>query len=189
MSASKKKKFTIFIVASFIVVIVAIGVLLFISFTYKNSGLKMSGTYFDNMVDFKVDLNQEELDDVQKAYFKSITYEIVDINDTDSKATIIVSVPDLKNVLPEIVGQILSEHNEDYEKLLDITKIRMIEVFDSKLFDINEKTVVLEIGEVNGLQKLVPNEDWDSAIMGELENMYTDYYKILIGEMTDEIPK
>lgn len=106
MTSSKKKAIAII---SIIIVILVIGVLIFF-FVFKgddNYGLKMSGTYYDNVSDFG-DTNEDTLSGLPKAYLEHITYEITEIDKNKMIATLVVSVPDITGILPSLIDQIMS---------------------------------------------------------------------------------
>lgn len=160
------------------------------------SELQMSGSYYDNITDFKragndTDVNEsvESMSGVAKSYLQSVTYEIKELDKENKIATLEVSVPNFTQVLPQIVSDVLAE-NEDasYEDLLQIVKSELEKVLSNENIE-KTTTVDLPIEENDGEYKLIYNEQWEQIVFGSLENMYIEYYRTMIGGLIDEIPE
>lgn len=162
-----------------------------------SSELQMSGSYYDNITDFKragndTDVNESVVSTsgVAKSYLQSVTYEIKELDKENKVATLEVSVPNFTQVLPQIVSDVLAE-NEDasYEDLLQIVQSEMEKALSNEDIEKKTTTVDLPIEENDGEYKLIYNEQWEQIVFGSLENMYIEYYRTMIGGLIDEIPE
>lgn len=180
-------------------VIVSLLALLMMSLTTScaTSGLQMSGSYYDNIADFKragndedVSESMENISGVAKSYLQSVTYEIKELDKDNEIATLEVNVPNFTQVLPQIVSNVLVE-NEDasYEDLLQIVQSELEKTLSNDGIEKITTTIDLPIEEKNSEYKLIYNEQWEQIIYGSLENMYIEYYRAMIGGLIDEIPE
>ncbi len=159
--------------------------------------LQMSGSYYDNITDFKyfgndtnINENMESVSGVAKSYLQSVTYEIKELDKENKLATLEVSVPNFTQVLSQIVSDVLAE-NEDasYVDLLQIVQSELENTLSNEDIEKTTSTVDLPIEENDGEYKLVYNEQWEQIVFGSLENMYIEYYRTMIGGLIDEIPE
>ncbi len=163
----------------------------------SSNELQMSGSYYDNISDFKhtgndIDVNESEenTSSVAKSYMQSVTYEIKELDKDNEIATLEVSVPNFMQMLPQIVSDVLAE-NEDasYEDLLQIVQSELEKALSKEDIEKTTTTVDLPIEENDGEYKLIYNEQWEQIVFGSLENMYIEYYRTMIGGLIDEIPE
>ncbi len=184
-------------------IIVLLLVLLMMSLTTScnkkdaSSELRMSGAYYDNITDFKrtgndtnVNESMENMSGVAKSYLQSVTYVITGLDKENKVATLEVSVPNFTKVLPRIVTDVLAENeNASYENLFQLVQSELEKALSAEGIEKTVATVDLPIEENNGEYKLVYNEQWEQIVWGSLEDMYIEYYRVMIGGLIDEIPE
>ena len=194
MAKSKKRNIlTMAIIVAVLIIVAFIMVLVFTnrnSASDKNNKLKMSGSYYDNISDFSNDIGNEKSISLSMEYLKKISYEIIEIDNEKMLATLIISVPDISDTLPTIVDRVIADNKDvDYEELLSLVKESMEEAFNSSTLTKKEASIQLSVENENGSYKLIPNDEWDKLIIGNIEDMYIEYLKILVEGMSNEVPK
>lgn len=128
--------------------------------------------------------------DVTEAYLQSVTNEIIELDIDNGVATVEVSVPNLTEFLPQAVTNVLkSNEGTPYEELLQIVQSEVKNVLSNEEFEIITTTIDLPVKEINSEYKPVYNEQWEVIVFGGLEDMYLEYYRTMIGEISDEIPE
>jgi len=184
-----KKKIVLLSIAIFVVIaIVAVSTILIIN--NKPYGLSEKGILYDNVTDFEVNADTEHTSSLSRAFLKEITYEIIEIDEDKMTATIIVSVPDISEKLPNVVDDaIIDNQNMEYDELLSSVKEKFQAALESDDLTKKETTIELSIKNADDGYKLVPNDKWNQVIYGDIENMYLEYLKTLIGGMTNENPQ
>lgn len=184
-----KKKIVLLSIAIVVVIaIIAVSAILIIN--NKPYGLSKKGTLYDNISDFEVNADTEHTSSLSQAFLKEITYEIIEIDEDEMIATVIVYVPDISEKLPDVVDvAIIDNQNMEYDKRLSSVKEKFQVALESEDLPKKETTVELSIKNTDDGYKLIPNEEWNQVIYGDIENMYIDYLKTLIGGMTNENPK
>lgn len=179
----------ILIVISVVAVIISAAVLIVSQLLDKNSlGLKKSGSFYENMSDFALS-GSGETDELVKAFLKGVQYEITGIDKENMTATVDVSVPDISNELSKILDNITAENSEkDYEEQKQIAESKISSILSSNNIETVKSTVNFQIVKVDGSYKLGSSEEWNRALVENLENLYISYLKTLLGGMTDETP-
>lgn len=184
-----KKKIVLLSIAIFVVIaIIAVSAILIIN--NKPYGLSEKGTLYDNISDFEVNADTEHTSSLSQTFLKEITYEIIEIDEDKMIATVIVSVPDISEKLPDVVDNVIIDNqNMEYDELLSSVKENFQTALESDDLPKKETTIELSIENTDDGYKLVPNDEWNQVIYGDIENMYLDYLKALIGGMTNENPQ
>lgn len=158
--------------------------------------LQMSGNYYDNIEYFEnagsdeKKINKENISGMAKVYLQSVTYDIKELDEANKIAILDVNVPNTAQLLPQIISDVIVKNDEaSYEELLQAVQSEL----EVTLLDENTErittTIELPVEEEGGEHKLIYNEVWEQAVYGNLEKMYIDCYRTLIGGMTDEIPE
>lgn len=185
MGKRKMKKRLLFLVFLMAVIIVALG------FMYKQGQLKTQGNYYENISDFRVesDVGENNLSPAAQAYMESITYEIIDL-DTDSlNATVEVSVPQVSDALVQIVAQVLRDYPDaSSEQVKEYVFHDFQKQLENDELPRRTETLSVPVERTFFEYKLAPNSDWYQFTMGELEALYLEYFRMMIGEMTNEAP-
>lgn len=182
-----KKKILLPIAIFMVIAIIVVGAILIIN--NKPYGLNEKGTLYDNASDFEINSDTEHLSSLSKSFLKKISYKIVEIDEDKMIATVVVSVPDISQNLPEFVDNaIINNNNMEYDELLAFVKKQFQTTLESEDWPQKETTMELSIKETEDGYKLVPNDEWNKVIYGDIENLYLEYLKTLIGGMTNEIP-
>ncbi len=162
--------------------------------TANGHGLQMSGSYLDNIADFKSTQDHVEMDDgtqspsgVAKAYLQAVTYEIKELDEDSNVATLEVCIPNFAQVLPQIITKAIAENEgSSYEELMEIVRIEM----EAALLDENIATtteeITLPVEEADGKYVLVYNEQWEQAVFGNLQELYLESYRAMLGGVRDE---
>lgn len=184
-----KKKIVLLSIAIFVVIaIVAVSTILIIN--NKPYGLSEKGILYDNVTDFEVNADTEHTSSLSQAFIKEITYEIIEIDEADMTATVVVSVPVISEKLSDVVDNvIINNQNMEYDELLSSVKDKFQAALELDDLPKKETTIELSIKNTDNGYKLVPNDEWNQVIYGDIENMYLDYLKTLIGGMTNENPQ
>lgn len=185
----KKKKNLFLSIAIFIVVTIVVGGIILIA-NSKPLGLNEKGTLYNNASDFVVNGDSEHASTLSQAFIKEITYEIIEIDEADMTATVVVSVPVISEKLSDVVDNvIINNQNMEYDELLSSVKDKFQAALELDDLPKKETTIELSIKNTDNGYKLVPNDEWNQVIYGDIENMYLDYLKTLIGGMTNENPQ
>ena len=181
----KSKK--ILIAAIVIAAVICIAVLLLPKLFGKNSfGLNETGSFYENRSDFALDSSSEP-DELTKSYLENIQYEIIDVDKENMTATINVSIPVINNELSDILDKVITENSgKDYEELKQIAETELTDLINSGQLEKEKSTLTLQIIEDDGSYKLVPSDRWNEKLTANLENLYMDYLKSLIGGMSNE---
>lgn len=152
-------------------------------------GLQMTGSYFDNINNFKsVGEKQHEkgsaesASGVVKAYLQGVVYEIKILDEKNMLATVEVTVPDFGGVLEETIGRVVLENEgTSFEELLALVQTEM----ETALLDENTRRttaeVTMAIEEVDGSYQLVYNEQWTQLVFGDMEQMYVESFQRMLG--------
>lgn len=162
-----------------------------------SSELRMSGSYYDNITNFKhvgnnanVNESVESMSGIAKSYLKSVTYEIKKLDKDNEIATLEVGVPNVTQVLPQIVFDVLAENKDaSYEELLQIVQSKFEKMLSNEGIEKIVTTIDLPIEKNDGEYKLIYNEQWEQIVFGNLENIYIEYYRTMMGEVINEIPE
>ncbi len=168
---------------------------LLVSCEKETNGLKRSGSYYENFSDFAGTDSQESaaVEDtpaITKAYLQGVTYEIVELDKDNGVATLEVSVPNLAQLLPQIVNNVLADYEgTSYENLLRLVQAEVETALSDEAIEKTTTVIDLPIEEISGEYKLIYNEQWEQIVFGGLEDMYIEYYRTMIGGMIDEIPE
>lgn len=159
----------------------------------RSKKLQMSGTYYDNIEYFENSEsdenknNKESISGMAKIYLQSVTYEIKELDESNKTAIVDVNVPNTAKLLPQIISDVIDKNDAvSYEELLQAVQNEL----EAMLLDENTErlTTTIELPfEEDEDYKLIINEDWEQAVYGNLENMYIDCYRTLVGGLTDEI--
>ena len=181
----KSKK--ILIAAIVIVAVICIAVLLLLKLFGKNSfGLNETGSFYENISDFALDFTSEP-DELTKSYLENIQYEIIDFDKENMTATINVSIPVINNELSDILDKVITENSgKDYEELKQIAETELTDLLNSGQLEKEKSTLTLQIIEDDGSYKFVPSDGWNETLTANLENLYMNYLKSLIGGMSNE---
>lgn len=184
---SRMKSKKIFIAAIVIVAVICIAVLLLPKLFGKNSfGLNETGSFYENISDFALDSSSEP-DELTKSYLENIQYEIIDVDKENMTSTVNVSIPVINNELSDILDKVITENSgKDYEELKQIAETELTDLLNSGQLEKEKSTLTLQIIEEDGSYKLVPSDEWNETLTANLENLYMNYLKSLIGGMSNE---
>lgn len=184
---SRMKSKKILIAAIVIAAVICIAVLLLPKLFDKNSfGLNETGSFYENRSDFALDSSSEP-DELTKSYLENIQYEIIDVDKENMTATINVSIPVINNELSDILDKVITENSGiDYEELKQIAETELTDLINSGQLEKEKSTLTLQIIEDDGSYKLVPSDGWNETLTANLENLYMNYLKSLIGGMSNE---
>lgn len=184
----KTKK--VFVSVSIVVVLVIAMALMVSQLLNRNSyNLKKSGSLYENMSDFAIESSQEP-DELTKSFLEGIKYEITNIDKENMAATVDISVPIISDELSKILDKVIEENSgKEYDELKKIAESELSSIFKSDQVEYKKTSVILQIEKIDGSYKLVPTEEWNQILTENLESLYMDYLKSLIGGMTDEMPK
>lgn len=135
--------------------------------------------------------NYEPTGDLAKGFAKYVKYEVKDIewnDDGTGKAEVVVSTPDMAEVLPDVIQKTIDDNKdeEDYEKLFEMTKKNVIKKIKAKNCPTTETTVEMDAKKNSDDGKdytLITNDEFESAITGNLEQLFIS---TLMKEFTDE---
>ena len=184
----KAKK--VFVSVSIVVVLVIAAALIVPQLLNRNSyNLKKSGSLYENMSDFAIESSQEP-DELTKSFLEGIKYEITNIDKENMTATVDISVPVISDELSKVLDKVIEENNgKEYDELVKIAESELSSIFKFDQVECKKTSVILQIEKIDGSYKLVPTEEWNQVLTENLESLYMDYLKSLIGGMTDEMPK
>lgn len=184
---SRMKSKKILIAAIVIAAVICIAVLLLPKLFGKNSfGLNETGPFYENISDFALDSTSEP-DKLTKSYLENIQYEIIDVDKENMTATINVSIPVINNELSDILDKVITENSgKDYEELKQIAETELTDLLNSGQLEKEKSTLTLQIIEDDGSYKFVPSDGWNETLTANLENLYMNYLKSLIGGMSNE---
>ena len=184
---SRMKSKKIFIAAIVIVAVICIAVLLLPKLFGKNSfGLNETGSFYENISDFALDSSSEP-DELTKSYLENIQYEIIDVDKENMTSTVNVSIPVINNELSDILDKVITENSgKDYEELKQIAETELTDLLNSGQLEKEKSTLTLQIIEDDGSYKFVPSDGWNETLTANLENLYMNYLKSLIGGMSNE---
>ena len=184
---SRMKSKKSFIAAIVIVTVICIAVLLLPKLFGKNSfGLNETGSFYENISDFALDSSSEP-DELTKSYLENIQYEIIDVDKENMTSTVNVSIPVINNELSDILDKVITENSgKDYEELKQIAETELTDLLNSGQLEKEKSTLTLQIIEEDGSYKLVPSDEWNETLTANLENLYMNYLKSLIGGMSNE---
>lgn len=168
-----------------IAVIVLVAILFVLELFRKESfNFKKSGSLYENMSDFALD-SLGSPDELTQAFLESIQYEIKDIDKENMIVTIDISIPVIYEELSNLLDDVIAENSEkDYDDLKQIAEEELSRMFKSGQLKTERKTLMLQIAKVDGSYKIVPSEEWNEIITSNLEELYVNYLKALIGGMT-----
>lgn len=156
-------------------------------------GLEKNGTYYENINNFtdtsmeEKESNIEDSTEISKAYLQGITYEILEVDKKEMVATLEVSVPNLTQELPNVIEEVFDNNTDaSYDELLQILQKELTTSLVST--DEEKTTTIINLPMIkeNGEYKLVYNQQWEQAVYGQLKEMYLEYYRQIIGGITDE---
>lgn len=183
-----KSKKTLIVIAVVAVIILAAALIVPRLLNKDSFGLKKSGSFYENMSDFALS-GLGDTDEITKAFLKGVQYEITSIDKENMTATVDVSVPDISNELSIILDNVTSENSEkSYEEQKQIAESKISSMLSSNNIETVKSTVNFQIVKVDGSYKLGSSEEWNRALVENLENLYISYLKTLLGGMTDETP-
>lgn len=152
-------------------------------------GLKKSGTLYDNISDFSI-LSEDNPDELTQTYLKSITYQITNIDKKEMMATIEVQIPQISDELSNTLDKVISENKDTgYDELKSQAEKAFADTLKSEKFNKNTEIVILPIEKIDGSYKIIPSQEWNALLTENLEELYMEYLKTLIGGMTDEMPQ
>lgn len=182
-----KKTITMVIV---VVAMIAIAVLTIPKLLIGNSyGLSESGSLYENISEFDF-ASSGEMDGLTKSFLNCVKYEITNIDKQAMMATVDINVPVISDGLSEILDKVIAENNDsDYEELKEIAEKELSNLLESNQIEYEKTTITLMIEKVDGDYKLIPTDEWNQILVKNLEELYMDYLKLLMGGMTDEMPK
>lgn len=127
---------------------------------------------------------------IAEVYLQSVTYEIITLDKENGIATLEVSVPNVAQLLPQIVNNVLAENTgESYDALLQIVQSELERALSDEGIERTTTTIDFPIEYNNGEYEPIYTEQWEQLVFGSLEDMYIEYYRTMIGEMHDEIPE
>ena len=182
----KKKKVVITIIISFCVILVS-AIVAFKLSSGNLYGIEKSGNLYDNISDFAV-LSEETPDELTQAYLESITYKIINFDKEKMMATVEMQVPQISDELSKVLDKIISENKDaEYNELKSLVKKELTNVLKSNRSDKSTNTLIVSVENINGFYQIIPSQEWNDLITGNLEQLYMEYIKTLIGGMTDEI--
>ena len=151
--------------------------------------LKKSGSFYENMSDFAVASSQEP-DELTKSFLEGIKYEIKNIDQENMTATVDISITVISDELSTVLDKVIEENSgKEYDEIKEIAESELSDVFKSNQIESRETTMIFQIEKIDGSYKLVPPEEWNQGLTENLESLYMDYFKLLIGGMTDEVPQ
>lgn len=184
----KGKKIFIIIIISLIVVMVSKSCI--IRLVNGNSyGLKKSGNLYDNISDFSVQF-EENPNELVQVYLRNITYEIKNINKEEMRVTIEVQIPQISDELSNILDTVISENKDmGYDEQKTRAKKVFIDMLKSEKLNKKTETLICSVKKIDGSYKIIPSQEWNVILTENLEEQYMEYFKILIGGMSDEIPQ
>lgn len=174
------------LIGTLLLIIVA-GVL----FCYKQGQLETEGSYYENLSDFSVeDSNKKENHSpLAQAYMKSITYEIINVDTDSMNATVKVSVPQVSDTLVQIVDQVLADNPDaNANQIKELVLIDFQNQLESDAIPREMETLIVPIERELFEYKLAPDATWYDFTMGQLEDLYLEYFRLMIGELTNEAP-
>ena len=182
-----KKVFTIIIIVLIVVIACVISIPKLLD--GNSFGLKKSGSLYDNMSDFSI-RSQDNPDELTKTYLESITYQIINIDKKEMMATIEVQIPQISDELSNTLDKVISENrNTEYDELKSLAEKAFADTLKSEKLNRNTVTVTLPIEKIDGSYKIIPSQEWNALLTENLEELYMEYLKTLIGGMTDEMPQ
>jgi flagellar basal body-associated protein FliL len=184
----KSKKVSVIIIIALIVIIACvIGILKLLD---RNSyGLKKYGTLYDNISDFYV-LSEENPNQLTQSYLECITYQITNIDKKEMIVTIEIQMPQISDELSNTLDKVVSENKDiKYDDLKKIAKKVFADTLKSEKLNKNAETFTLPIEKIDGSYKIIPSQEWNMLLTENLEKLYKEYFKTLIGGMTDEMPQ
>ena len=153
-------------------------------------GLQASGTFYGNLSDFGIDFENGKPTELSQAYLNSISYNVISIDKDAMEATIEVSIPDISSILSDTLDKIISENsNASYSKLISLAETTMTSTLQTVQTQKEPFQIVLPLQQNNGSYQLVPNDEWNQLIFGNLGQQYTDCLHNWIGGMTNENSK
>lgn len=160
-------------------------------FCYSKGKLETEGSYYENLSDFKVEKSYEKENGspLAQAYMKSITYEIIDVNKDSMTATVNVSVPQVSNTLIQTVDQVIAANpGVDAETIKELVMNDFQNQLEHNEIPLEMATLIVPIEQTLFEYKLAPDATWYDFTMGQLEDLYLEYFRIMIGELTNEAP-
>jgi len=158
-------------------------------FCYKQGQLKTEGSYYDNLSDFSVqDMGEKtERSPLAKAYMESITYEIIDMDKEAMNATVKVSVPQVSDALVQMVDQALADNpNESVEQIKERIMLDFQNCLETDTLPRRTQTLTVPVERTFFEYRLAPDETWYDFTIGELDELYLEYFRMMIGELTNE---
>lgn len=185
-----KKKIAIVIGTIIVAVILAAIVAVRFISRQPSYGLEQAGNLYDNISNFNITYN-EVTEDTEEHwevnYLRAIKYEITSFNKTDMEATVILSVPQLSDILLDTIDKVLSENtNAEYDDLKTIVEEELGKALRLGEVETSTYTLILSITEVDGVYKINLTDEWNELVAGSIEKLYLEYLRTLIGGMTDE---
>lgn len=174
-----------------IIIVIVIAFIVAFRFMEKTSyGLEQIGNLYDNISNFNVtygEMTKDTEGDWETCYLKAIEYEIVSINKDDMTATVNLSIPQISGILSDTIDKVLSGNTDtNYDDLKANVEQELGEALRLKRVEISTFTLILPIEKVDGTYKISPTDEWNKLVVGNIEKLYLEYLRALIGGMTDE---
>lgn len=110
-----------------------------------------------------------------ESFSKNVTYQVSDISwDGDSGvAQVIVTTPDLSQIISDSVQSAIDEHGtDDYDVLLDSAKENIQVVLSSEDYPTLESDIEMEAEKNDEGYTLISNEDFEKIVQGNLEKIF-----------------
>lgn len=184
-----KHKRVFIVILVFLIIVIGLGIGISKILDGNLYGLKKNGNFYDNMSDFSV-LVEEEPDKLAQTYLESITYQITNIDKEKMLVTIEVKIPQITDEFSEVLDKVISENeNAEYDVLKNLAEKELTNVIKSDKLDKKTEIITLPMEENDDMYKIISTQEWNELITGNLEELYIEYFKRLIGGMTDETPQ
>jgi hypothetical protein len=133
--------------------------------------------------------NEYQASDSSKAFWNNVNYSVNSIeyaDDTSGVANITLTRPDVSSLTEEIFAYCLAEENAEkteQEMRADLDKLIVSSASNSKVTEEIEMGVVKE----SGNWKLVPNEEWERALIGEADNIFSQYFQQFLDSVVEQV--
>lgn len=150
----------------------------------QNNGLILQGNCYENMSDFLNYSEMVDVSDLSQAYLKNISYEIKDIDEDKMIVTIDVTVPNVTDILTEIIHFTVesNEYEVSYTDLKNIVEDKFVEKLLDGKFELESSTIQLPLEDVNGVYKIVTTDEFTELIYGDIVKAYFDVFLAIGGK-------
>lgn len=179
-------------IGSILIMIVLVFIVAFQFMKKTSYGLEQTGNLYDNISNFNVtnsEMAENTKGDWETYYLKAIKYEITSINKADMTATVNLSIPQISDILSDTIDKVLSGNTvTKYDDLKANVEQELGEALRLEKVEISTFTLILPIEKADGTYKISPTDEWNKLVVGNIEELYLEYLRALIGGMTDENP-